>query len=237
MGKRKPIEIIKDYGDWNVPTSWDDITLSQFVDIMRMQDGLEEGQEPSIIDIIAALSGRTKNEVYSLPNEFVETLMAHLLFLNEPLNDIPSGEVRINGERYYINNSQTLRFGEYVDANSVLQSDPYNYSGLLAILCRKEGEKYDDDFVADNLDNRIEMWNNQPITKVYPLVCFFLTLYLSTENYSKAFLTELEQTALQSLQSIEDSVTHGDGRKRSILWRMKTRRKLRKLRRLIQPQY
>ena len=54
MGKKKETIVVKDYGNITVPTSWEDITLRQFVNLMRLQE--EEGkEEPSIVDIMAVL--------------------------------------------------------------------------------------------------------------------------------------------------------------------------------------
>lgn len=228
--KKKEIVVAKDFGDIQVPTSWNEITLKKFVELMRLQDNLEEGEEPSVIDIMSVLIGKEKKFIYSLPSEFANTIMAHMLFLNEPLDDTPKHEVVVDGEKYSINYMEKLKFGEYTDANMALQNDPYNYSGLLAILCRKDGEVYDDDYIADNLEDRIEMWENQPISTVYPIVCFFLALHATSETHLRDSLTELEQTIDRQLTSIEDSVKNGDGKKHSILWRMRMRRKLKKLR-------
>lgn len=227
--RKKKIVVAHDYGEITVPTSWDEITLETFVNFMRMQDEKGEDAEPSIIDIMAVFTGKDRKYINSLPSDFAETIMAHLLFLNEPLSSKPSAETEINGETYKINYMEKLRFGEYTDANTVMAADKYNYAALLAILCRKEGEVYDDDYAADKLDSRIAMWNSQPITKVYPLICFFLTLWTVSGGHLKAYLTDAEQVINQSLTVIEDSLNNGAVRKYSMKW-FKARWKLRKLR-------
>ena len=228
MGKKKETIVVKDYGNINVPTSWNDITLRQFVKLMRLQE--EEGkEEPSIVDIMAVLTDTDKKYIYSLPSDFANTIMAHLLFLNEPLKEEPKAEVEINGEKYKINYMEKLKFGEYTDANTVMANDKFDYASLLAILCRKEGEKYDDDFIADHIEKRTEMWNNQPITKVYPLVCFFLTLSALSGKHLQHYMTDAEQAINQSLTHIEDSLKVGGLKKFSLSY-VKARWKLKKLR-------
>ena len=230
MGKKKQIEIARDFGSITVPTSWDEITLEQFTKIIQLNDGKDE--EVSLTDIMAILTNTDRSYIYSLPSDFVHTIMAHLLFLNEPLKEEAKSEVEINGEKYIINYMEKLKFGEYTDANTVMQSNKYNYAALLAILCRKKGEVYNDDYIANILDDRIEMWNKQPITKVYPLVCFFLTLSALSGTLLKDYLTTAEQALNQSLESIEDSLTIGDGIKHPMSY-VKVRWKLRKLRKCI----
>lgn len=228
MGKKKETIVVKDYGNITVPTSWDDITLRQFVNLMRLQE--EEGKnELSIVDIMAVLTGTDKKYIYSLPSDFANTIMAHLLFLNEPLKEEPKAEVEINGDVYKINYMEKLKFGEYTDANTIMANDKFDYGSLLAILCRREGEKYDDDFIADHIEKRTEMWNNQPITVVYPLVCFFLLLSTLSGQHLQHYMTGAEQAINQSLTHIEDSLKDGAVKKFSLNY-VKARWKLKKLR-------
>ena len=229
MAKRKEKIVAKDFGNITVPTSWDEITLKQFITLMKLQE--EEGkEEPSIVDIMAVLTGTDKKYIYSLPSDFANTIMAHLLFLNKPLKEEPKAEVIIDGNLYKINYMEKLKFGEYTDANTVMANDKFDYASLLAILCRREGEIYDDDYIAEHLDERTEMWNNQPITKVYPLVCFFLTLSALSGIHLEHFMTEGEQAIDQSLTHIEDSLKNGAVKKFSLnyvkaLWKLKKLRK------------
>lgn len=228
MAKRKERIVAKDFGSITVPTSWEQITLGQFVKLMRLQE--EEGkQEPNIVDIMAVLTGTDKKYIYSLPSDFANTIMAHLLFLNKPLKEEPKAEVIIDGNLYKINYMEKLKFGEYTDANTVMANDKFDYASLLAILCRREGEIYDDDYIAEHLDERIEMWNNQPITVVYPLVCFFLLLSALSGKHLEHYMTEGEQVIDQSLTHIEDSLRNGAVKKFSLNY-VKARWKLRKLR-------
>ena len=228
MAKRKERIVAKDFGSITVPTSWDEITLKQFITLMKLQE--EEGKEEvNIVDIMAVLTDTDKKYIYSLPSDFANTIMAHLLFLNKPLKEEPKAEVIIDGNLYKINYMEKLKFGEYTDANTVMANDKFDYASLLAILCRREGEVYDDDFIAEHLDERTEMWNNQPITKVYPLVCFVLTLSALSGKHLEHFMTEGEQVIDQSLRHIENSLKDGAVKKFSLSY-VKARWKLRKLR-------
>lgn len=232
MSKRKETVVVKDFGNITVPTSWDEITLGQFVKLMRLQE--EEGkEEPSIVDIMAVLTDTDKKYIYSLPSDFANTIMAHLLFLNEPLKEEPKAEVEINGDVYKINYMEKLKFGENVDATTVMDSDKFAYADLLAILCRKEGEAYDDEYIANRYNSRVEMWNNQPITKVYPLITFFLTLHAMSGKHLEQYLTTTEDQLLQLVRDIKNSAKRGDGLKLSMTSRMKVWWKCRKLEKCI----
>ena len=228
MAKRKERIVAKDFGNITVPTSWEQITLGQFITLMKLQEE-ENKEDVSLIDIMAVLTGTDKKYIYSLPSDFANTIMAHLLFLNKPLKEEPKAEVIIDGNLYKINYMEKLKFGEYTDANTVMANDKFDYASLLAILCRREGEIYDDDYIAEHLDERTEMWNNQPITKVYPLVCFFLLLSTISGKHLERYMMEGEQAIDQSLTHIEDSLRSGAVKKFSLSY-VKARWKLRKLR-------
>ena len=228
MAKRKERIVAKDFGNITVPTSWDEVKLKDFITLMKLQEE-ENKEDVSLIDIMAVLTGTDKKYIYSLPSDFANTIMAHLLFLNKPLKEEPKAEVIIDGNLYKINYMEKLKFGEYTDANTVMANDKFDYASLLAILCRREGEIYDDDYIAEHLDERTEMWNNQPITKVYPLVCFFLTLSALSDKHLEHYMTDAEQVIDQSLTHIEDSLKSGEHKKFSLSY-VKARWKLRKLR-------
>ena len=228
MAKRKERIVAKDFGNITVPTSWDEVKLKDFITLMKLQEE-ENKEDVSLIDIMAVLTGTDKKYIYSLPSDFANTIMAHLLFLNKPLKEEPKAEVIIDGNLYKINYMEKLKFGEYTDANTVMANDKFDYASLLAILCRREGEIYDDDYIAEHLDERTEMWNNQPITKVYPLVCFFLLLSTISGKHLERYMTEGEQAIDQSLTHIEDSLKSGAVKKFSLSY-VKARWKLRKLR-------
>ena len=228
MAKRKERIVAKDFGNITVPTSWDEVKLKDFITLMKLQEE-ENKEDVSVIDIMAVLTGTDKKYIYSLPSDFANTIMAHLLFLNKPLKEEPKAEVIIDGKLYKINYMEKLKFGEYTDANTVMANDKFDYASLLAILCRREGEIYDDDYIAEHLDERTEMWNNQPITKVYPLVCFFLLLSTISGKHLEHFMTEGEQAIDQLLTHIEDSLRNGEHKKFSLSY-VKARWKLRKLR-------
>ena len=228
MAKRKERIVAKDFGNITVPTSWEQITLGQFITLMKLQEE-ENKEDVSLIDIMAVLTGTDKKYIYSLPSDFANTIMAHLLFLNKPLKEEPKAEVIIDGNLYKINYMEKLKFGDYTDANTVMANDKFDYASLLAILCRREGEIYDDDYIAEHLDERTEMWNNQPITKVYPLVCFFFFFSAQTGKHLQHFTTGAEQAFDQLLTHSEDSLRRKEEKKFSLNY-VKARWKLRRLR-------
>lgn len=226
---RKKEEVVKDFGSIKVPTKWEEVTLGQFEKIMRLTGG--ESKRVDVMSLLSILTGQDEDYINSLPASFVETLMAHLIFLNDNPRtyDHTASQIKIGDDFYSIHFLEELKFGEYVEVNESIKNDPLDYSSILAILCRKDGELFDEDYAANKFKKRKEMFQEQPVTEILPLIGFFLKLFLISRANSQGCLTELESATNQLLQHTNSSVSNGDGEKRSLSWRMRTTRKLKKL--------
>lgn len=208
-----------------IPTSWEEITLNQFV---QLQSLYANENKPSFNEIISVLTNIELNELNEYPYFIIEKLMDKLDYLSQEITDKASNKIEINGETYQINYLEHLKFGEYVDVNTVIDGDKNNFKAILAILCRKEGEIYNDDFIALELNKRMDMFDMQPITKVYPLINFFLTLSMTSEHNMKQYLENLKDLANHTVQHYINSLKSGLGRKRFLNWRMRKLQKLKK---------
>ena len=112
-----------------------------------------------------------------------------------------------------INYTEKLKFGEFVDVEGLIKDDKYNYAALLGMLCRKDKEIYDDDFIADKLDDRIKMFEELSIDKALQLINFFLKLKLRSIAYTQKSLAlqEGKELAESLVQSTRDLVKDGAG--------------------------
>ena len=227
MKKKKENSNI-DLGKWSLPTRWDEVTLGQFAELEKLYKG-EASKGVDAVDLISIMSGRTKDEVMELPVDFMETMAIHLVFLEtQPEIEKPLNSIEIDGDTYIINVKEKLKFGEYVDFDQLVKSDPCDYPSMLAILCRKEGEAYDSDFIANEFQKRVDMFAKQPITKILPLIAFFLelsTTYMGLlSNYSMT-----KEALNQEVQNLENSVVHMGGKGLRMYLLMKKFKKLKKL--------
>lgn len=196
-----------DFGKVRVPTSWDEVTLEQFQKLLSIY----EQEDRDIVDILSVFTGKDKGEIRLMPKEFTDEMLIHLQFMNIPLNVEASDKLEIDGKTYKINYMEKLKFGEFVDCETILKSDKYDYSSLLGIVARQEGELYDDDFIANKLDKRIEMFKKIPITKALVLMNFFLQLRLRYTIHSQKSLMVGKQVAESLVQYIRNSLKAGDG--------------------------
>lgn len=217
-----------DYGTWSIPCKWDDVTLKQYEEISRYYG--DEGKKFDIRDVIHILCNKSMDEVNSLPTEFLDEILGMLSFLEtSPKQEEATNKIVIDGETYEINVQNKLKTGEYIAAESVMRDDKYNYAAMLAILCRKNGEDYDSKFENEVVEERIKMFENMPVTKLIPLVFFFINLLTILETPTLLSTMLLEQINLirQNITSLRKS---GEA---SILTTLYAKRKLKKLEKTI----
>lgn len=208
---------IMDFGEWNLPTKWEDITLEQWSKIQELYGETEEDKELDLTELIHILANKPKEEVKQLPIDFLEKILASLTFLNiKPKEEKPLPRIEIDGNIYEINIMEKMKVGEYIDVTTLLKTEDgkYNYPMLFAILCRKKNEKYDDDFIANVFPSRVEMFSKQPIIKILPLMAFFLTRW-NLSNQISHLSSMAEEAISHTRKDIEDSMKTGQITKQS----------------------
>ena len=217
---------IIDYGSITVPTKWEDVTLKMYQDIERLYEGKDESFD--VRKVIHIMCGLSEDEVNSMPVDFLERIMAHLTFLQtKPEDKEPSNSIVIDGEKYTVHTENKLRTGEYIASDTAMKGDKHNYAAILAILCRKEGEVYDSHFENEILEDRIKLWEKQPVVNILPIIGFFLELYIvlqmPTQLYSK-----VEEALDLTRKDIETLQKNGEISKRCMKSQMKKLKKLEK---------
>lgn len=209
----------------NIPTKWEEITLNKFI---QLQSLYKDDYKPSFIEIISVLSNVDEKELKEAPALIIEKITDKLEYLSQPISNELNNKIIIDNETYQINYMEELKFGEYVDVNTVLDADRSNFPAILGIICRKEGETYNDDFIAKILPKRIEMFGNQPITNVYPLINFFLTLSQVSESNIQQFSEKLKDHTNRTLTHYINSLENGTGKKHFLNSPMRKLKRLQK---------
>ena len=223
------ITVEKDFGEWNVPSSWDDLTLGKFQELERLYD-TEDGNERKfdVRDVLDLMTDRTKDEINELPIEFTDSLLRKMYWLHEqPQFGKPSNKVTIDGVQYTVHNENEMKFGEYVALDTALKGDKHNYAAMLAILCRKDGEIFDAKFENEVLPSRIEFWKNVSVMKVMPIVSFFLELSSMSLQVSQLSL-EIQEGINHILKHIETSNRNGVFSALYTKWQVRKLKKLQK---------
>lgn len=213
-------------GEWNCPTKWEDIDLKTYQEIEAYYDGKDENFD--IRKVIHILCHKTEDEVNMLPMDFLEKVMEKLAFLQEkPKDEEPRNWVEIDGVRYTVHTENQLRTGEYIASDTLIKGDRHNYAALMAILCRKDGEVYDSRFENEVLEGRIKLFEKQPITKILPIIGFFMQCYIASMTPTLLY-SKVKEAIDLTAANIESSAKSGELSKRSMKSLMKRLRKLEK---------
>ena len=223
------ITVEKDFGEWKVPSSWDDLTLGKFQELERLYDGDDDKERKfDVRDVLDLMTDRTKDEINELPIEFTDMLLRKMYWLHEqPDFGKPSNKVTIDGVQYTVHNENEMKFGEYVALDTAMKGDKHNYAAMLAILCRKEGEIFDAKFENEILPSRIEFWKNVSVMKVMPIVSFFLELSSMSLQVSQLSL-EIQEGINHILKHIETSKQNGVFSALYTKWQVRKLKKLQK---------
>ena len=179
-----------------------------------------------------------------LPVELYNSIMSNFSFVLEDMPQWkPSNNIVYNGIEFVINDKESLKVLEWDDCESILRNNIYDYPSLLAVLCRKVtgtktdnvtglswevNEVYDYEFANKIFDARREMFAKMPITKVMPLIGFFLTKGLISTNLSQNSITMIGHQLLSLVENLEDSARHMVFKKPSMIVAMIKLRKLKK---------
>lgn len=207
-----------------IPSSYDEITLEQY----KVLSELYLNKEKDNLDIIAYFCNLTKSQLLDEDSTEVIKAIKKLKFLQKGLDlSKVDNKIKINDNLYKINSKEKLKFKEFVDSQTSIEADKYDYATLLAILCRKESESYDDDFIANEFDKRREMFNKLPISKTMPLISFFLLLWMNSETFMEQYLEIIKKEINQSLDNLESLAKNGRGKKHFSKSQMKTLQTLR----------
>lgn len=194
-------------GHYKVAKSWDEVTLLQWQEYLRKLN--EKGTDKlDILDTLEAFSDIPRDVIDQMPTPLFEKVFAHLKWLTEDVTPEPSNIIEIDGQIYQINHMEKLKVKEYLDLNTVMENDKFNYVVLFAILCRKPNEEYNQDFIADVLPERIEMFEKLPVIEGMKLIAFFLNLYLASATHSQSYLMaqELKEDLEEQVRSIKSSL-------------------------------
>lgn len=225
MNKEK--EII-DLGEWIVPTSWQDISLLKYQNIERFYNNKDEKFD--LRQVLHIMCDKTEDEVNSLPLEALDIILDKLQFLQTPpVVGEPTNKIEISGETYIINTQNKLRTGEYIATDTILKDDRHNYAAILAILCRKPDEIYDSHFENEVIEERMKMFEEQPITKILQIINFFLLCCIVLNSPTQLSL-KVEERIDQELENIQNLKKNGEV---SALSTKLLTRKLRKLKKRI----
>ena len=216
-------------GKYKVAEKWEDVTLLQWQNYVRNASSKEDNSV-DIISTLETFSDIPRSIINQMPTDLFESVIERLKWITEQPDQTPSQSVEINGETYMINVMEKLKVKEYLDLNTVIENDRFNYSMIFAILCRKQGEEYDEEFIADKLPDRLEMFEQMNCVDGMKLIAFFLTCWVELETRSRNSLVvqAIKEDAQKLVKSIRSSLKPMDYITPSRVRQILTLRKLEK---------
>lgn len=192
-------------GQYHVAEKWEDVTLLQWQNYVRNASSKEDNSV-DIISTLETFSDIPRNIINQIPTDLFEKVIERLKWIKDTPDQTPTQSVEINGETYTINVMEKLKVKEYLDLNTVIENDKFNYSMIFAILCRKQGEEYDEEFIADKLPDRLEMFEQMNCVDGMKLIAFFLTCWVVYETHFRNCLVinSIKQDALELAKNIRN---------------------------------
>jgi len=214
----------------NVPTSWDNISLGTYQKLQEYYKSLKEDEPIDTIKFIALLSNYSEDEVLLLPVAFVNSIVLKLDFLKKIPNPDVSNKITISGETYYLQTMEEMKFGEFTDVNMSIKNNPNDYASILAILCRKSGEIYDQEFINKKFEERKKLFESISVNQALSVLGFFLKYYEQYRIPSRDCINQVKQEVESYAKSIEDLLKNGAYRGLSTFF---AKRKLKKYQKLL----
>lgn len=192
------------------------------IDKTEMPNEKDEKYNLTDKDLLRIFTNFDMEKYDVLPVELYNSIMSNFSFVLEDMPQWkPSKHLSYNGTEFVVNTMEALKVKEYEDAEMILRNNMYDYPSLLAVLCRKVtgtktdnvtglswevNEVYDSEFANKIFDARREMFAKMPITKVMPLISFFLLKGLECNNLSQNSITTLGHQLDEVVGNMLDSI-------------------------------
>jgi len=193
----------------NVPNSWKDITLEEYekLYLLKPETKLEYIQYVAdVCKIDAKLLINSPTQLFDIVSDAIQFIFDNDF---EPVNKVVANETE-----YFISFSDKLTLGEWVDIDSIIESDSETkLSEMLAVLCRPIGENYNPDLAEE----RKKLFQSLSCDNVLPLISFFLLKKKKSEEILSRCLMVIAQ-ANQFLKDTKNFAQNGVGIKPFPTW-------------------
>lgn len=222
---------------YSIPENADDLTLQRFDQIRIYNEGRTVSGETlpitykDVVSIVSFATGIEQEQLLDSPSKFFDMIFEKVKWVFElNLDNFPLSEfVEIQGEKYSYEKNDDCQNREWVDMDAIIQDFPEHdkFVGILCIKLRKvnkdgkgkliEGiEKYDTQMIYDRKD----LFNTLPVSKVIPIINFFLSKEKILSNNLQLYSTTLG-LAYHNHQTLIEWQSNGDGFTQLAHWRKK----------------
>jgi hypothetical protein len=191
------IELEEETKSYDFPTSWEEVSVEKFTKIYTTSNTKYEGILGSV-KIMSAISGIAEDILMMMDINDFKNLSEQLSFVN---TDVPKHDVdyiEVDGDKYYLySDFNKFTTGEIITIELLLEQGGGNtipvMLELLCVFLRKKKEDGTFERYNTNFMNRKELFKNVPISQIFHIFAFFLTIKNSSTKNIVDYLEELNQ--------------------------------------------
>ncbi|MCD8041504.1 MAG: hypothetical protein LUH10_00415 [Tannerellaceae bacterium] len=173
--------------------TWEDITIGQFNEIIRIVEKHSKQAKPDeiqyVVELVSACSGKSKEELLAMPFDALHTFYNEIAFVTQPPKGRLNDKIRVNGKKYNVSvNIKDITTAQYIDYTETLKNDQKNIAMMCAIFCIPDGHTYNEGYHVTDLAD--EFYDHFKIVDAIGISFFFTKLL---ESYVKATLSYLKR--------------------------------------------
>ena len=170
----------------NVPTSWNDITVSQYQALNQIDRANYTSDISYTTAVLQVLCGL--DSMLHLPLDAIKELTPHIAFFSKDMPVIKYDSVKFEGKIYeWIPSFNSLTVGEAISIELPIELEELtftlSYDVVMAVMLREKGSEFNADLFNAN---RVK-FGNLPITHVIGMILFFLSGGQTCTDHTKTY--------------------------------------------------
>ena len=173
------IELEEGIKSYDFPTSWEEVTVEQFVKLFADHTPTDNELMASV-KVMSILSGIEEEIIMAMDVEDFKNLAVQLTFISEEMPNEEVDYIEVEGEKYYLyKDFSKMTTGEIITIELLMEKNEGNiYRVMPQLLClflrkKKEDGKFEK-FNTDMMD-RADKFKKVNISKIHQVFNFFLT--------------------------------------------------------------
>jgi hypothetical protein len=202
-------QITVDNQPFNIPSSWNEITIQQQINVERYN---KQFPDLGIVCILAGYLNLSIEDVKKLHINTISKLISEFDFIKAALKSDPVFEFEHNSNKYFVIPSMLAgQFQDYISLETIREQHKENlYEALpklIAILAKRKDETLD----SYDIIERSKEFYSLPITIANGLYAFFLTSAILLNQDCEQLAVQENQKLLESINYIKTTLMKPDG--------------------------
>lgn len=159
---------------FDIPGGYDVLPLGKYLDVLKACGEMKDGGDMATVGILAALSGRTEDEVLDMPvGEFTELAARARYLEGRPEAGKPRGRYELGGFTLIpARDMRGVTAAQYIDFQTFARGGMQSAPQVLSCMLVPEGMKYADGY--DPVEVQAAIREHMCVTDAFTLYAFFL---------------------------------------------------------------